>query len=373
MVLHSAAGQLDLIRHGNSTDERANDLNLLILQSVNPSVLQSNRLYSKVEAASGMRKGEAIISALLAALIFFAVLAIQRDWQLTRLRNAAWSAEEFILTTTGIGGGVPSIGGYERLRTYELGHYRAGFYRASPAPLVFAAYRFVIYDRNNKPVFALQSVEGSKDPWTALYDFAGRHGLHPGGSRARPVYTRSLTSDGIPDIIIGQYSGGDHCCTVATIVELGKESVRVLGRLDGLDGLPFEGLEVRKLDSDPPWEIVAHRPYQTSCGSHFDAADVVSVYDYAEGSYTDRTSEFSAFLDSVLRQDLAKWAKAPSLALLQTITLDYAKLGRRHLGDRFLAMNLGRFLPELRNRNVDPNLCMDNLISLVDRLTGGTP
>lgn len=312
-----------------------------------------------------MRKGEAIISTLLATVTFFVVLAVQRKWQFSRLKDAASSAEEFFLTTTGMGGSTPSIRGYERVRTFELGQYRAGLYRVSPAPLVFAAYRFVIYDSNSKPAFTLQSVEGSRDPWTALYDFAGRHGLRSKGSRARPVYTRTLTGDGTPDVIIGQYSGGDRCCTLATIVELGKQSVRVLGRLDGLDGLPFEGLEVRKLDADPAWEIVAHRPHPTICGPHSDAADVVSVYDYAGGTYTDKTTEFASFLESVLRQNLALWAKAPSLALLQTITLDYARLGQRDRGDRFLAMNLGRFL---RDRSVDPNLCMDDVMNLVDRL-----
>jgi len=311
-----------------------------------------------------MRKGENLVSVVLGLVVFFAVLAIQRRWQVAQLEEAASS----ILATTGVGGGVPSIEGYERLRTYELGNYRAGLYRVSPAPLVFASYRFVIYARSRKPVFTLQSIEASKEPWTALYDFAGRRGLHPSGSRARPVYTRSLTGEGTPGIIIGQYSGGDHCCTMATVVELGKESVRVIGHIEGLDGLPFESLELRRIDPDPAWEILAHRPYQTVCGSRSDAVDVLSVYDYAGQAYTDRTSQFPGFLDDDLRHNLERWEKAPSLQLLQTIAVGYARLGQRNLSDRFLAMNLGRFARELRERNVDPNTCMDDVGGVADRL-----
>lgn len=319
-----------------------------------------------------MQKGEHLISVALAAVVVLTILAIQRKWQPASLKDAASSAEEFILTATRIRGQVPEIVGFEKVKTFRLPHYRAGLYRLSPAPLIFAPGRFVIYDRDNQPVFKMETLEGSKESWTVLYDFAGRSGLPVPGRGARPVYTRSLTGHGEPDMVIGQYSGGDHCCTTATVVELGKEAVKVLARIEGLDGLPFEGLELRKIGNDPAWEIVAHRPYRTLCGSHQDAADVLAVYAYADGQYTDQTTRFGNFLESVLRQNLTKWSreKARSLELLQTLAVDYAVLGQRDEGKRFFATNLPLFLPGLQKMDVDPNACFEDLASLLDRLTG---
>ena len=82
-----------------------------------------------------MQKGENIVSIALAAVVLLAVLAIQRRWNPASLKDVASSAEDFILTTTGIGGQVPDIAGYERLKEFRLGKYRAGLYRATPAPL----------------------------------------------------------------------------------------------------------------------------------------------------------------------------------------------------------------------------------------------
>ena len=318
-----------------------------------------------------MQKGESIVSIALAAIVFFAVIAIQRKWKPASLKDVASSAEDFILTTTGIRGQAPDIAGYERLKTFRLGRgYYAGQYRATPAPLIFASGRLVVYDRQDHPVFSLETLEGSKEPWTALYDFGGRRGLSVGGSRARPDYARDLTGDGNPDIIIGQYSGGDHCCTVATLVSLGPDAVITIGRIDGLDGLPFEGLEVRKVDKDAAWECIAHRPYVTTCGTHADAADVVSVYTLADGRYTDQTARFGDYLEEVLRQNSAKWRleKNRSLRLLQTLAIDYAAVGQRDQGKRFFALNLSQFLPSLQRQNLDPNACIESLETLVDRM-----
>jgi hypothetical protein len=317
-----------------------------------------------------MQKGENIISIALAAAVLLAILAIQRRWNPASLKEVATSAEDFLLTTTGMRGEVPNIPGYERLKTYRLDRYRAALYRSSPAPLVFAPGRFVIYNRNSQPVFKLETLEGSKDSWTALYDFAGRRGLAAPGSRARPEYTRNLTGNRAPDVVVGQYSGGDHCCTLATVLELSPEAVTVLGRIDGLDGLPFEGLEVRKLDKDPAYQFIAHRPYMTGCGPHTDAADILAVFAYAKGRYTDQTARFADYLESALRQNLSKWKqeKARTLVLLQTIAANFAELGEKDQGKRFFAMNLNSFLPNLKQRGVDPNLCIEDLENLVDRL-----
>jgi len=317
-----------------------------------------------------MHKGENVISFALAVVVVLTFVAIQRQWNPASLKDMASSAEDFILTSTGIRGQVPDLVGYERLKTYRLENYRAALYRRTRASLVFAPGRFVIYNRDNQPVFKLETLEGSRDSWTALYDFNGRHGLSLPGSRSHPEYTKALTGNGVPDMLIGQYSGGDHCCTVATIIELGSDAITVLGRIDGLDGLPFEGLEIRNLHKDKNWECVAHRPYSTTCGDQAEPADVLSIYAFINGQYVDNTNQYADYLTNILRQNLTKWRqdKNLSLGLLQTLAAQFAELGQKDEGKRFFAMNFNRFLPNLQQRGIDPNVCLEDLESLMDRL-----
>jgi hypothetical protein len=159
------------------------------------------------------------------------------------------------------------------------------------------------------------------------------------------------------------------------VAELEKDSVRVVGSVTGLRGLPFEGLEIRKVGKDPAFELIAHRLYPTVCGTHADAADIVAVYGYANGQYTDQTGNYVDFLESVFRQNLQKWSreKERSLQLLQTIAAGYAVLGKREEGRRFFAMNLAAVLPELRRRGVDPNACLEDAEGLITRLPSVTP
>ena len=322
-----------------------------------------------------MQKGENIVSMALAAVVLLAVVAVQRRWNPASLKDVASSAENFILNTTGIGEQVPDIAGYERLKEFRLGDYHAGLYRASPAPLIFAPGRLVIYDHANRLVFKLDTLEGSKDLWSAVYDFNGRHGLSVPGSRARPSYTRDLTGHGVQDVIVGQYSGGSHCCTVATILELGKDAVTPIGRIDGIDGMPFEGLEVRKLTKSSNWQCIAHRPNATSCGTHYDAADVLGVYAFNGNSFQDQTANFGDYLQEVLHQDVAKWgqAKNRSMTLLQTVAVDFAVVGQKDAGKRFFALNLSQIMPSLQSNNVDPNACLDSLESLLDSVPVARP
>jgi len=317
-----------------------------------------------------MHRGENVISFALAVVVVLSFVAIQRQWNPASLKDMASTAEDFILSSTGIRGQVPDLVGYERLKTYRLENYRAALYRRSPASLIFAPGRFVVYNGEGQPVFKLETLEGSRDSWTTLYDFNGRHGLPVAGGRSHPEYARSITASGLPDIVIGQYSGGDHCCTVATIIELGSEAVSVVGRIDGLDGLPFEGLEIRDIRKGGSWECVAHRPYTTTCGDQAEPADVLSVYAFIDGHYVDDTARFEDYLTGVLNQNLTKWRqeRSLSLGLLQTVAAQFAQLGRQDEGKRFFAMNFNRFLPVLQQRGIDPNVCLDDLDNLISRL-----
>ncbi len=322
-----------------------------------------------------MHKGESFISIAIAATIIVLVLAIQKQWSPATFESMASSAEDFVLTTTGLRGRVPDLHGYERVKTFSLGPYRAALYRAVPAPLIFAHYRFLIFDSNGRAVFRVASVEASTTPWTSLYDFAGRHGSPDLRTGGYPVYIRDLTGDGRPDVLLGQYSGGDHCCTTVTVLELGKGNIKVIGRIQGIDGMPFEGLEIRSLARTRGRDLIARRPYQTVCDSHAAAADVIAIYACQNGKFVLQTSRFSAYLNRVLQQDLAKWkqARERSLRLLQTLATDYAAVGQASTGEQFFQANLPLFSSQLQSNGVDPQTCAQNLAKLVTSIFPPSP
>ena len=54
-----------------------------------------------------MHKGENVISFALAVVVVLTFVAIQRQWNPANLKEVASSAEDFILTSTGIRGQVP--------------------------------------------------------------------------------------------------------------------------------------------------------------------------------------------------------------------------------------------------------------------------
>lgn len=323
-----------------------------------------------------MRKGEFIISAMLAVIVFLFVLGLQRDWKPSSLKDAATSAEQYVLGKRVTRGGYPDIPGYERINTYYLDQqYRAALYRSNSVSLGFAPGRLVIYDDKNQIVYQVDTLEGAREAWTALYDFAGRNGLPVRNSRPRPSYLRDLTGDRKSDLVIGLYSGGNRCCTTVNVVQVDKDSLKVIGHIDGLRGWPFEGLDIRRIGRDAIREFVVHRPEVTACGPIENAADVISVYSFSAGQYVDETSKFSDYLQGVLRENLAKWSreKEPSLSLLQTLAAQYAVLGQPDRAKIFFAQNLARFLPGMKQQGFDGTACRDDLNTLVDRLASPQP
>ena len=85
-----------------------------------------------------MHKGENVISFALAVVVVLTFVAIQRQWNPASLKDMASTAEDFILTSTGIRGQLPDLVGYERLKTYRLENFSAALYRRTPASLIFA-------------------------------------------------------------------------------------------------------------------------------------------------------------------------------------------------------------------------------------------
>lgn len=323
-----------------------------------------------------MRKGELIISTLLAMLAMLVVLGIQRNWQATSLKKVASSAEKYVLGKTKPPGAYPDLPGYQRIRTYQINRdYRAALYRSNSVTLGFAPGRFMIYDRKNRTLFQLNTLEGAREAWTALYDFAGRRGFPVRGGRPRPLYTRDLTGNGKPDLVVGQYSGGNHCCTTVNVLEIDQGALKPIGYIEGLGGWPFESLEIRRIGKSPQWELVVHRPQITACGSQENAADVIAIYAAPKGRYTDQTLNFSEYLQGVLRENLAKWAreKEPSLGLLQSLAAQYGVLGQPERAKKFFDENLARFLPQMKEQGFDPLACREDLNGLVDRLAKAQP
>ncbi|TAM84583.1 MAG: hypothetical protein EPN47_00250 [Acidobacteria bacterium] len=318
-----------------------------------------------------MRKGEFIISTMLAILVFLFVLGLQRDWKPSSLKEAATSAEQYVLGKPQGHGAYPDIPGFERIRTFSLDRqYRAALYRSNSASLGFAPGRLVVYTTDNQVAYQIDTLEGARDAWTALYDFSGRQGLPVANSRSRPVYLRDLNGDHKHELVIGLYSGGNRCCTTVNVVQIDQNSLKVIGHIDGLKGWPFEGLEIRRIGTDPIRELVVHRPQVTACGPGEDAADVISIYSFSDGQYADETSKFADFLQGALQETLAKWSreKEPSLGLLQTVAAQYAVLGQPDRAKTFFTQNLARFIPQMTQQGFDAATCRDDLNSLIDRL-----
>lgn len=318
-----------------------------------------------------MRKSEFLISAMLAVVVFLFVLGLQRHWHPPGLKDAATSAEQYVLGKQGTQGGYPNIPGFGRIGTYYINsQYRAALYRSNSVSLGFAPGRLVIYNSKNQIAYQVDTLEGARDAWTAIYDFAGQNGLPARNYQPRPNYLRDLTGDRKPDMVIGVYSGGNRCCTTVNVLEVEKNSLKVIGHIDGLNGWPFEGLAIRRILPGFTRELVVHRPRVTACGPREDAADVISVYSYSDGQYRDETPKFSAYLQGVLRENLAKWSreKSPSLGLLQTLAVQYAVLGQPDRAKRFFAQNLDRFLPQMKQQGFDAAPCREDLDSVVDSL-----
>jgi hypothetical protein len=319
-----------------------------------------------------MKKGEFLISVALAALVITLFIMAQQHWQgPTTFKAVARHAEAYLLNHAKPAGGIPQISGYNLARIYNLnGDLRAVLYRSRVVTLGIASGRLLIYNRAEQPLYRVDTLEGARDNWTAIYDFAGRHGMPVAGGRPTPLFLRDINGDGKTEMIIGQYSGGDRCCTTLTVLRVDLRSLNPIARIHGLDGWPFDGLDVRRLARGRAWQLIVHRPVTTSCGSRSDAAEVISIYAYRNGAYADQTDKFGNYLEGVLREDLARWAreKSPPISLLQSIAALYAQLGQPNRAKKFFAQNLPRFIPELEQQGLDPNACLGDVDNLIENL-----
>lgn len=115
-----------------------------------------------------------------------------------------------------------------------------------------------------------------------------------------------FTGDGVPDVVLMQYSGGAHCCSVHSIYSLGAVPKRIL-RTDTADG---ESVEVRQLDGRGPREIVnTDWRFAYAYGLSFaDSPALPRAYAYVGGQYVENTRAYRAWLlgqVTPIRADLA--------------------------------------------------------------------
>ena len=66
-----------------------------------------------------------------------------------------------------------------------------------------------------------------------------------------PIETKDITGDGIPELIIGVWSGGAHCCFSVIIFSLGEE-LKKIAEIEGGDS----SLEFKDFEGDGLYEVV---------------------------------------------------------------------------------------------------------------------
>ena len=66
-----------------------------------------------------------------------------------------------------------------------------------------------------------------------------------------PIETKDITGDGIPELIIGVWSGGAHCCFSVIIFSLGEE-LKKIAEIEGGDS----SLEFKDFEEDGLYEVV---------------------------------------------------------------------------------------------------------------------
>ncbi len=102
-----------------------------------------------------------------------------------------------------------------------------------------------------------------------------------GEERQVPI-GQDMTGDGIPDLLVRQWSGGAHCCTTYRLFQLGEE-FRLLGTIDAGD---YDS-QVADLDRDGTWEFTVHDWVISACSrwSCCCGPDPYVILHYENGSF----------------------------------------------------------------------------------------
>src|SRR5207249_2117197 len=117
------------------------------------------------------------------------------------------------------------------------------------------------------------------------------------------AWCKDVTGDGMPELMIEEYTGGAHCCSEGTLLSLDKTLSVVVGEIDGGSfGVPAP----RRLDAQrPSFQLVG----RNGALAYFDAGpeDFVSfactspfprVLDYRGGHFVEATKDYPDLLRS---------------------------------------------------------------------------
>ena len=135
----------------------------------------------------------------------------------------------------------------ELVNRLSVGEYEIRFYRTIDVSMSLEILK------NGKRVFGLT------DSTVAVPDTIGPVG-------------RDITGNGVPDLIVSEYSGGAHCCTTYYVLELGTE-FREIGHFGDLEGDEGDAQEFQDLLHDAHLEFVS------------DLWHAEKVYAFHDGSY----------------------------------------------------------------------------------------
>lgn len=171
---------------------------------------------------------------------------------------------------------------------------------------------------------------------------------------------RDITGDGMPDLVIEEFTGGMHCCTQVVVLGLG-DPLRVHGTIDGADGdVTFEDLdrdgipEVRLQD----WRFAYWRDYAFA---ETQAPEV--ILRFRDGAYRPACDLMrddppdAAALAAKTRELRGDWESGDPPADLYGYAVDLVYAGHADLAWRFLDMawpatipGKAEFLRDLRSQ-----------------------
>ena len=315
----------------------------------------------------GYKGGGEVLSLILAGLTLGAVLTVQKLYESApKSSGPERAAPESAASSTSAGdSSFPRQKGMVVFEVREIGSYRAAIYRYASPPLIFTQGRFILYDQELTPLFETETLEGSREPWTRLYEFTGSR------RRARTLLAKDLDADGIPEIIVGQYSGGSYCCTTVTVVSLDPSGTRVVGRIEGIYGMPLESIEARDLDRNGIWELIVHLPLATICGPPGKSPHLPVIYTFREGNLVEASESFRNYFQQLLTRRRSHWQKRPnrSLQFLLNIVLNYALLDQKNEGQNFFSQQIDLVHAELGLNGASREACESDIQILLERTT----
>jgi hypothetical protein len=159
----------------------------------------------------------------------------------------------------------------------------------------------------------------------------------PRGHSARVL---DLEANAEPDVVLGLYTGGAHCCFVDQVYRLDPGTLTYI-KTEHYFG--NAGAAIKDLHHDGHFEFVStNDAFYYRFGSFADSGAPVQIWSFGAGRFTDVTRSFP----QVIRRDAARWWKLfthhydAGQSLIAPWAADQDLLGHRSLVKRTLARQL---------------------------------